>query len=103
MEPERAPWAWLSPVGRSICTQVVAALENGVSQWPKLEGRFPQTSGVKFKFDPSKPAGERVVPGSVCITDFGKRRVAVLCGVDRNTCKRRHLGLALRKACKRFR
>ncbi|PNW85315.1 hypothetical protein CHLRE_03g180600v5 [Chlamydomonas reinhardtii] len=54
------------------CTgaQVVAALENGVSQWPKLEGRFPQTSGVKFKFDPSKPAGERVVPGSVCITDF---------------------------------
>ncbi|KAG2448377.1 hypothetical protein HYH02_006959 [Chlamydomonas schloesseri] len=54
------------------CTgaQVVEALENGVSQWPKLEGRFPQVSGVKFKFDPSKPAGARVVPGSVYITDF---------------------------------
>ncbi|KAG2442606.1 hypothetical protein HXX76_002691 [Chlamydomonas incerta] len=54
------------------CTgaQVITALENGVSQWPKLEGRFPQVSGVKFKFDPTLPAGARVVPGSVYITDF---------------------------------
>ncbi|KAG2442607.1 hypothetical protein HXX76_002692 [Chlamydomonas incerta] len=54
------------------CTgaQVVAALENGVSQWPKLEGRFLQVSGVKFSFDPSKPPGSRIVPGSVFLTDF---------------------------------
>lgn len=30
------------------CTgaQIVTALENGVSQWPKLEGRFPQVGAV---------------------------------------------------------
>jgi 5'-nucleotidase len=56
------------------CTgaQVVVALENGVSQWPKLEGRFPQVSGIKFKFDPSKPPGQRIVPGSVYTTATGK-------------------------------
>ncbi len=51
---------------------MVEALENGVSQWPKLEGRFPQVSGLKFSFDPSKPPGSRVVPGSVFLTDFGE-------------------------------
>ncbi|PNW85312.1 hypothetical protein CHLRE_03g180450v5 [Chlamydomonas reinhardtii] len=54
------------------CTgaQVITALENGVSMWPKLEGRFPQVSGVKFSFDPSKPPGSRIVPGSVYIWEF---------------------------------
>jgi len=37
------------------------ALENGVSQYPKHEGRFPQVSGIRFLFDPSKPAGSRIV------------------------------------------
>eukprot|EP00295_Goniomonas_pacifica_P048322 CAMPEP_0175908896 /NCGR_PEP_ID=MMETSP0108-20121206/6829_1 /TAXON_ID=195067 ORGANISM="Goniomonas pacifica, Strain CCMP1869" /NCGR_SAMPLE_ID=MMETSP0108 /ASSEMBLY_ACC=CAM_ASM_000204 /LENGTH=869 /DNA_ID=CAMNT_0017230955 /DNA_START=3 /DNA_END=2610 /DNA_ORIENTATION=- len=45
--------------------QLILALENGVSQWPKMEGRFPQVSGVKFQFDGSKPAGSRVVQDSV--------------------------------------
>ena len=27
-------------------TQLLSALENGVSQYPKLEGRFPQVSGT---------------------------------------------------------
>ncbi len=31
------------------------ALENGVSQYPKYEGRFLQVSGLEFAFDPSKP------------------------------------------------
>ncbi|PNH05856.1 Trifunctional nucleotide phosphoesterase protein YfkN [Tetrabaena socialis] len=54
------------------CTgeQVVIALENAVSQWPRLEGRFPQVSGLKFKFDPAQPPGARVVAGSVFVTDF---------------------------------
>lgn len=30
--------------------QVHRALENGVSQYPKLEGRFPQVSGLRFSF-----------------------------------------------------
>ena len=40
--------------------QIVEALENGVSQYPKLEGRFPQVSGITFGFDASKPSGKRV-------------------------------------------
>lgn len=49
--------------------QIHSALENGVSQWPKLEGRFPQVSGIKFAFDPSLPAGSRVNPDFVKIGD----------------------------------
>lgn len=45
--------------------QLLAALENGVSKYPRHEGRFPQVSGLAFSFDPSKPEGSRVVPGSV--------------------------------------
>ncbi|KAK6186162.1 hypothetical protein SNE40_008256 [Patella caerulea] len=47
--------------------QIVQALENGVSQYPKLEGRFPQVSGIRFGFDPSKPRGHRVDPALVKI------------------------------------
>lgn len=39
---------------------MIAALENGVSQVEEGAGRFPQVAGLKFTFDPSKPAGERV-------------------------------------------
>jgi len=45
------------------------ALENGVSMWPKLEGRFPQVSGITFAFDPSKPPGSRVNPEYVKVGD----------------------------------
>jgi 5'-nucleotidase len=37
------------------------AMENGVSQWPKHEGRFPQISGFAFTFDPNQPPGNRVL------------------------------------------
>ena len=40
-------------------------LENGVSQYPKLEGRFPQVGGVAFAFDPSKPGGSRIEASSI--------------------------------------
>lgn len=36
------------------------AMENGVSQWPKHEGRFPQISGFSFTFDPNLTPGSRV-------------------------------------------
>ena len=45
--------------------QVLEALENGVSMYPRLEGRFPAVSGVSFTFDAELPPGSRVVPGSV--------------------------------------
>ena len=53
------------PFGNSVAvatitgTQLWAALENGVSQWPS-GGRFPQISGIKFSFDASKAAGSRI-------------------------------------------
>eukprot|EP00922_Rhytidocystis_sp_ex-Travisia-forbesii_P042846 GHVS01064060.1.p1 GENE.GHVS01064060.1~~GHVS01064060.1.p1 ORF type:complete len:647 (-),score=87.60 GHVS01064060.1:1782-3722(-) len=46
-------------------SQLLRVLENGVSMYPRLEGRFLQVSGVSFAFDPTQPKGERVVPGSV--------------------------------------
>jgi 5'-nucleotidase / UDP-sugar diphosphatase len=39
---------------------MVASLENGVSQVEDGAGRFPQVAGLKYTFDLSKPAGERV-------------------------------------------
>lgn len=47
--------------------QLLRALENSVSQFPRLEGRFAQVSGLKFQFDPRKDAGSRVVHGSVVV------------------------------------
>ncbi|KAJ1484642.1 Metallo-dependent phosphatase-like protein, partial [Baffinella frigidus] len=47
--------------------QMVEALENGVSMFPKLEGRFPCVSGIKFEFSPSLPAGNRVIRDTVVV------------------------------------
>lgn len=47
--------------------QLLEALENGVSQYPKLEGRFPQVSGLTFTFDSTQPSGERVLSDTVKI------------------------------------
>ncbi len=41
-------------------SQVLAALENGVSQVEKGAGRFPQVSGISFAFDASAEPGKRV-------------------------------------------
>ncbi len=41
-------------------SDVVAALENGVSQIDQGAGRFPQVAGLKYAFDVSKPAGGRI-------------------------------------------
>ncbi len=40
---------------------IVAALENGLSQIEEGAGRFPHVSGINVVYDPGKPAGERVV------------------------------------------
>jgi len=59
--------------------QVRLALENGVSQWQSVAGRFPQVSGLKFTFDPTKPAGSRVVNvwvGGTPLVDTAVYRVA---------------------------
>ena len=41
--------------------QIRAALELSVSKYPAENGGFLQVSGLKFTFDPSKPAGQRIV------------------------------------------
>lgn len=39
---------------------ILDALENGVSTYPALEGRFPQVSNITFTFDASLPPGHRI-------------------------------------------
>ena len=54
------------PFGNYVVTmdvtgeQLTAMLENGVSRYPDADGRFPQVSGLSFRFDPEQPAGSRV-------------------------------------------
>ena len=38
--------------------QLLTAIENGVSEVEDVAGRFPQVSGMRYTFDPSKPANE---------------------------------------------
>ncbi|CAJ1452526.1 unnamed protein product, partial [Effrenium voratum] len=45
--------------------QLLNALENSVSQYPRLEGRFLQVSGVSFSFDAKKEPNKRILEGSV--------------------------------------
>lgn len=47
---------------------ILDALENGVSTYPALEGRFPQVSNITFTFDPSLPPMKRIT-GTVMIGD----------------------------------
>mgnify|MGYP001414857545 FL=1 len=47
--------------------QIHKALENGVSQWPKLDARFPQVGGITFVFDPKKPPGSTINPADMKI------------------------------------
>jgi len=41
-------------------SDIVASLENGVSDIENGAGRFPQVAGLKYTFDKSRPAGSRV-------------------------------------------
>ena len=47
----------LEMAGRDI----VAALENGLGKIEDGAGRFPHVSGLSVSYDPSRPAGERVL------------------------------------------
>jgi 2',3'-cyclic-nucleotide 2'-phosphodiesterase (5'-nucleotidase family) len=42
-----------------------AALENGLSQHERTAGRFPQVSGLRYAFDPKRPAGSRLTSVTV--------------------------------------
>ena len=62
------PMADETAVLRLSGAAVLAALENGVSQYPRLDGRWPCVSQIRFQFDPSRPPGSRVLPGSVFVS-----------------------------------
>ena len=47
--------------------RLLAILENGVSAYPRMEGRFPCVAGVRFTFDPARPVGARILTESVTI------------------------------------
>lgn len=44
---------------------LLAALEHGVANVEELDGRFPQVSGVRYSFEPAKPAGSRILEVTV--------------------------------------
>ncbi|KAI9672305.1 MAG: hypothetical protein M1831_002121 [Alyxoria varia] len=44
---------------------IVDALENGVSLYPALEGRFPQVSNIHFTFDPNAEPGSRITKAAI--------------------------------------
>ena len=41
-------------------TVLQSLLENSVSEWPTLDGRFAAFAGIKYSFDPDQPPGSRV-------------------------------------------
>lgn len=55
------------------------ALECGVSMWPRLEGRFPQVSGIRFEFDGTKVSGNRVTKVTVGDEELDLSRTYRLC------------------------
>lgn len=62
----RDAFAWL-PFGNVVVKVSVrgaairSALENGVSQWQQVGGRFPQVSGLSYAFNPDRLVGSRVL------------------------------------------
>ena len=48
---------------------VLEAIENGLSKYPKYEGRWPVTAGIKMKFDPELEPGKRILYDTVTMSD----------------------------------
>jgi 2',3'-cyclic-nucleotide 2'-phosphodiesterase (5'-nucleotidase family) len=46
-------------------SDILAALENGVSQVENVAGRFPQVAGLRFTWDPAEPPGARVLEAEI--------------------------------------
>lgn len=63
--PMRDPLILLEVSGRVLWQ----ALENGVSAYPKLEGRFPQVAGISFAFNPQAEPGKRIDPQLIQVGD----------------------------------
>jgi 5'-nucleotidase/UDP-sugar diphosphatase len=62
--------------------QLLEALENGVRQAGQRAGRFPQVSGLRFRFDPKAPAGRRVLAVEVGGAPLDPERTYLLATTD---------------------
>ena len=58
--------------------QIIAMLEHAVTPYPEVAGRFLQVSGLRFGFDPSRPAGRRVLDAYVGWEEIQRDRTYVL-------------------------
>ncbi|KAF2138069.1 uncharacterized protein K452DRAFT_301442 [Aplosporella prunicola CBS 121167] len=72
--PFEDPIVVIKVKGRAI----IGALENSVSKYPALEGRFPQVSNIEFEFDPQRPEGERVTYAKIGGQPFDDEKEYVL-------------------------
>ena len=54
--PFEDPCVVIKVTGKAL----LKALENSVSAYPALEGRFPQVSNISFEFEPTKPPDHRI-------------------------------------------
>lgn len=63
---------------------ILRMLENSVSKWPALEGRYLQLGGIKMEFDPSQGEGSRVIESSVYIKGkpLEKEKTYNICTTD---------------------
>jgi 5'-nucleotidase len=69
--PFEDPVVVLKVTGQAI----LDALENSVSTYPALEGRFPQVAGIVFEYDPQLPPNKRVLWTKVAGVELDKRRI----------------------------
>lgn len=63
-------------------SDLLAALEHGVSRVEAGSGRFPQVSGLSFTYDPARPAGARIVRAAVGGAPLAPERVYRLATSD---------------------
>ncbi|MBF0180307.1 MAG: bifunctional metallophosphatase/5'-nucleotidase [Magnetococcales bacterium] len=84
---KRLVQSWL-PFGNTVvCLEISGralrdALEHGVSEAENIKGRFPQVSGVTFRFDPVAPVGSRVSEIRVGNAPLDEARVYTLATTD---------------------
>jgi 2',3'-cyclic-nucleotide 2'-phosphodiesterase (5'-nucleotidase family) len=63
-------------------SDLLEALENGVSRVEERQGRFPQVSGVRFTYDPSRPAMSRITEITVNGQPLDRNRVYKVATID---------------------
>jgi len=58
--------------------ELIEILEHGVSMYPNVHGRYPVVAGVEFTFNPTQPAGERIVDVMIAGEPIDRNRTYTL-------------------------